>query len=195
MGRLWPICLIAVLVAVGCDVPIPAHQLGTPVPNARIEVVLVNQQRSSDLVALFEAMAQEAGFNKPMHTALEHVDYASDTAPMSFQWNAAEGSQKFPQFIQFGLPHRSAEHAQFTFILERWREDGFYEVEWREFMAWRDRILPSYFPNAQLKVVRHPAEYTEFERLKAISTATHEPIPPEVLARYEQWLKSGNKPD
>lgn len=186
----FAIAVVTTVTLSACDVPVPSHHLGTPVPNARIEVNLLYSRNSYELFLRFESMARDAGYTRFVGNPIKPVDLTGESPVRSFQWNAEEGSVKYPQFVRFMFPYRDTEQSQFTFILERWREEGFYEIEWREFVNWRDEILPITFPSSNLRTTRHPSVFTNFEFLDQISQSTGEPIPDKVQINYDEWLST-----
>ena len=163
---------------------------GTAIPDARLEVALPAPVTKYDIYLRFQETAWSAGFEKPIGRVRVQDQPEEDTSPSSFHWNSKPDSDQYPNRVSFMIPQEPRSPSKFTFVFRKSDTSSFAAKEWRMFDKWRTQILPQAFPDAVIKITRHPAGFTDFSDLMQISKETGMDIPESVRVEYEEWRQA-----
>ena len=178
---------LATLLIVGCD-PDWALKLayGTPVPDMRFDITPIDDLDPQRLYPIFESIAEDAGYfdykTRPLDVQLEQQRQRKYSV-WGFEWYDSSGNKPIHRLAFRRNSSNANNYDAFTVILGNGSTDDFDVDDWLVYKDWSENILPAAFPNADIRVSRHPASFTATEDLEAIADQAEMPIPAKHLER------------
>ncbi len=153
---------------------------GAPVPTSRIRIHFEGQLERSVLYEDFRELAEGEGLTEYRGQEITESSIGPDGHVASFGWEPRTDSvirYRLDVVLHFRSQARP-EYVDVLIVNQRSMSNG--AQEWLLFQRWRDELLPTKFPNAELEVTRHPAAHTLREELVEIAEATGMEIPPSI---------------
>jgi hypothetical protein len=138
---------------------------GRPLPDVRFEVTLDNPTPRDTVYREIEKLAYEQGF-----TVLsgDHEARLAQKGRRSFGWRYDGDPISYSSVLFILNSDAENQTSSFELILYNNGLETLGVEDWRDFGRWRDELLPSAFPGAQVSVTRSPIQNTDPQRLEQI---------------------------
>lgn len=157
---------------------------GIVVPNATIELVFSPPLSTQELLPIYEKVAHLAGYRCGSENVEEFLKTHNDRHSF-FDWYLTQSRPHQHYKIAFTLPSSDAKSNKVVyFIFQNESIEDFTEEDWIKIVKWKNEYLPQAFPQAEIRMIVHPAEFTNPEYAAQLEQKTGLIIPEKLRQRY-----------
>lgn len=180
-----PVVFLMFFFMAGCDEHWAKRlEHGSPVPDARIELELPYALSKADLYQRYKSAAGMENFTVLGRNGVSGEEAIASNKP-SYEWYRTDPIDTYDHHIGFRTPRKETESTLVTFVFYKHKAEPFTKDHWLAFYKWKDEHLPQVFPEAAIRVVRHPAEFTVREDIGPIANETGIEVPEKYLTANE----------
>lgn len=183
------------MLVASCDDLPKRLEFGRPVPDARLTIELSGKIPEAEVYERVAEMATATGFPSRRGEPLRRDDPLLPTeGSRSWDWHPSDTSNYSDddRYLGTGWDDQSGFPLSLQIIYYGGNRPGFERVDWERFFELAEVHIVRYFPGAEIRITRHPAEMTDFRDLLEISESTGRPVPDYVMQRFVAWRDGGN---
>lgn len=175
-----------IILVPGCT-PDAAKQLefGKAVPDARYEVILDREYSVVQLAPQLERLASAVGFENDKDEGNEQrlKPHFRILRIPGRTWNPKD-RRDLPEYgLGLATPRGLSNTDKFEVIYYHIDTEPFDAGDWAVFAEWGEYSIPSFFPDSEIRVTKHPARQTTREEIERISTETTLAVPEEFQSK------------